>query len=387
MRALIPISSVILMIATATNQAFADFISLGDLPGGQSFSVALGVSADGHVVVGQSSSALGFEAFRWTQVGGMSSLGASPNSAAAAASAEGSVIVGRFQNLQAFRWTQTTGPVGLGSLPAGSQSEALGVSADGAVVVGQGNGVIGGVGSGNLAFRWTEQSGMVFLGDLPGGPFTSMANGVSAGGSVIVGASNSALSAEAFRWTQREGMVGLGDLPGGVSLSVARAISPDGGVIVGNALSAFGNEAFRWTQESGMIGLGDLPGGGLFFSSYALGVAENGSIVVGTGETDLGSEAFVWDSLNGIRNLKDVLISQGDDLTGWRLDRANGISADGTVIVGSGFNPAGQPEAWLARLGPATPIPEPSAILLFGSGVVALLALKFKVSRQGRLRS
>jgi probable HAF family extracellular repeat protein len=368
--------SVILMLATATNQAFADFISLGDLPGGQSYSVALGVSADGHVVVGQSSSALGFEAFRWTQVDGMRSLGASPNSAAAAASAGGSVVVGRLQDLQAFRWTQTTGPVGLGSLPGGNQSEALGVSADGAVVVGQGNGVIGGVGSGNLAFRWTEQSGMVFLGDLPGGPVTSIANGVSADGSVIVGGSNSVLGQEAFRWTQTQGMVRLGDLPGGGFLSFARAISPDGGVIVGNANSAFGNEGFRWTQESGMIGLGDLPGGGLFFNSYALGVSENGSIVVGIGETDLASEAFeafVWDSMNGIRNLKNVLISQGDDLTGWRLDRANGISADGTIIVGSGINPAGQPEAWLARLGPVTPIPEPSTILLLGSGVIGML--------------
>ena len=240
--------------------------------------------------------------------------------------------------------------------------------------MGQGNGVINGIGSGNLAFRWTQASGMVFLGDLPGGPFISLATGVSADGSVIVGLSNSALGEEAFRWTQAEGMVGLGDLPGGGSiLSVARAISPDGAVIVGNAISAFGNEAFRWTQETGMVGLGDLPGGGQFFNSYALGVSENGSILVGLGETDLGFEAFVWDSVNGIRNLRDVLISQGNDLTGWRLDRANGISADGKIIVGSGFNPAGQPEAWLARLSPVTSIPEPSTILLFGIGAFGLL--------------
>ena len=159
---------VILLLAIATKQAFADFIPLGDLVGGEFHSFALGVSADGHVVVGQSSSALGVEAFRWSQPNGMLSLGARPNSAAAAASADGSVIVGRLLNLQAFRWTQATGPIGLGSLPQGSQSEALGVSADGAVVVGQGNGVINGMGSGNLAFRWTQASGMVFLGDLPG---------------------------------------------------------------------------------------------------------------------------------------------------------------------------------------------------------------------------
>src|SRR5437667_12108532 len=86
---------VILMLAVATKQAFADFIPLGDLAGGEFNSFALGVSADGHVVVGQSSSTLGFEAFRWSQPDGMHSLGAAPNSAAAAASADGSVIVGR----------------------------------------------------------------------------------------------------------------------------------------------------------------------------------------------------------------------------------------------------------------------------------------------------
>src|SRR6266511_2244185 len=98
MRARIITWSVILMLAIATKQAFADFIPLGDLPGGEFNSVALGVSADGHVVVGQSSSILGFEAFHRSQVDGMLSLGAAPNSAAAATSVDGSVIVGRLLN-------------------------------------------------------------------------------------------------------------------------------------------------------------------------------------------------------------------------------------------------------------------------------------------------
>ena len=44
----------------------ADFIPLGELPGGDDGSVARGVSADGNVVVGYSSG----EAFRWTRAGG-----------------------------------------------------------------------------------------------------------------------------------------------------------------------------------------------------------------------------------------------------------------------------------------------------------------------------
>jgi probable HAF family extracellular repeat protein len=375
MRARIIMWSLISMLAIATDSAFADFIGLGDLPGGQFNSVAVSVSADGHVVVGQSSSTSGFEAFRWTELDGMLSLGVGgfPNATAAtAASADGAVIVGVLPNRHAFRWTQATGPVDLGSLPGGSESEALGVSADGAVIVGQGNGAIDGMASGNLAFRWTQGSRMVFLGDLPGGPFISIANGVSADGLIIVGASNSVLGQEAFRWSQTDGMVGLGDLPGGGFLSVARAISPDGAVIVGNANSAAGNEAFRWTQDGGMIGLGGLPGGP-FVNSYALAVSENGSVIVGISQVDQFFEPFVWDGTNGMRNLRDALISQGEDLTGWRLERASSISADGRTIVGSGFNAAGQPEAWLARLSPVAPIPEPSSILLVGSGVLALL--------------
>ncbi|MCH7603269.1 MAG: hypothetical protein IIB54_10920, partial [Planctomycetes bacterium] len=51
------------------------FQGLGDLPGGSISSGAWGVSADGSVVVGVSSSTSGQEAFRWTSGGGMVGLG------------------------------------------------------------------------------------------------------------------------------------------------------------------------------------------------------------------------------------------------------------------------------------------------------------------------
>jgi probable HAF family extracellular repeat protein len=47
---------------------------LGDLPGGDFYSEAYAVNADGSVVVGTSDSASGTEAFRWTEAGGMQSL-------------------------------------------------------------------------------------------------------------------------------------------------------------------------------------------------------------------------------------------------------------------------------------------------------------------------
>jgi hypothetical protein len=74
--------------------------------------------------------------------------------------------------------------------------------------------------------------------------------------------------------------------------------------------------------------------------------------VVGYSISDFGSEAFIWDDTNGMQGLKDVLNSQGLNLTGWRLTEASAISDDGTTIVGTGKNPLGQTEAWIANIAP-----------------------------------
>jgi probable HAF family extracellular repeat protein len=146
-------------------------------------------------------------------------------------------------------------------------------------------------------------------------------------------------------------MIGLGDLPGGGLVSSASDVSPDGRVVVGEGTSALGQEAFLWTQNGGIVGLGDLPDGNFF--STALAVSANGALVVGQGSSAAGYEAFIWDASRGMRSLRNVLINDfglGSSLAGWTLTAANDISADGQFIVGSGINPDGNQEAWLARL-------------------------------------
>ena len=102
-----------------------------------------------------------------------------------------------------------------------------------------------------------------------------------------------------------------------------------------------------------MVGLGDLPGGSSF--SSAQGVSADGLVVVGGGSTVLGSEAFIWDSANGMQNLQAVMEDQfGLNLTGWKLTYAFDVSADGLIIVGWGRNPEGNAEAWIATL-PSAP--------------------------------
>jgi probable HAF family extracellular repeat protein len=147
-------------------------------------------------------------------------------------------------------------------------------------------------------------------------------------------------------------MVGLGDLPGGSFRSAAYDISADGSTVVGASIGASGNyEAFLWTSGDGMVSLGNLPGGG-FYSSSAHGVSADGSVVVGSGLSASGYEAFIWDATNGMRELDAVLTALGLDLADWTLSGADDVSPDGRTIVGYGFNPSGNIEAWIAVLPP-----------------------------------
>ena len=335
--------------ATIASAQGSSFQGLGHLHDRVRESAAYGVSADGSVVVGYSTSGTSipadFAAFRWTGAGGMSGLGLGR---AYGVSADGAVVVGSTGS-DAFRWTEAGGMVLLHGDGLDTDS-AWAASADGSVVVG--NTSTGG--SMGIAFRWTEATGVVSLGTLDTFPWWypySAAYGVSADGSVIVGHSSYGDGGmQAIRRTQAEGMVGLGDLPGGDLRSSARDISADGSVIVGWGTSGSGTEAFRWTEAGGMVGLGDLPGG--TFYSIAWAVSADGSVVVGRSRTDFGDEPFIWDAEHGMRNLKSVLIAGGLDLTGWTLYQATGVSADGSIVVGVGVNPEGQTEAWRATLAP-----------------------------------
>jgi probable HAF family extracellular repeat protein len=319
-------------------------------------SSALGVSSNGIVVVGSSVGNNGREAVRWSD-GTITALGHLPSqpveSLATAASADGGVIVGvsRMTNSsgEAFRWTLSGGMIGLGDLPGGVfSSSASGVTPDGAIVVGTS------ISSSSWeAYRWTQSGGMVGLGDLPGadagGPnqSTSGANGVSADGAVIVGWSYSDwMVGEGFRWSGS--FAALGDFPGGEQESIAHAISADGSVIVGAGDER--TEPFRWTQGAGMAPLRTpLPDGGPV--SAARAASANGAVIVGSindiGDLETG-RAFRWTQANGVESVSALLQAGGVDLTGWQLTEATGVSADGSIIVGNGLNPSGNPEAWRA---------------------------------------
>jgi uncharacterized membrane protein len=194
------------------------FELLGDLPGGDFYSVGTGISGDGRAIVGSSES-------------------------------------GTYNNVEAFRWTSETGMVGLGFLPgSGNQySRATDISGDGTTVVGFST---SGPTGQRESFYWTVDEGMVGLGKSPGGWGTNEAYGVSWNGTYIVGKMTGVDFPEAFRWSEQDGFVGLGDLPGSSDYSWAYAVSADGSVVGGYSSADYHGAgtayAFIWDEQHGM---------------------------------------------------------------------------------------------------------------------------------------
>ncbi|MBR0567449.1 autotransporter domain-containing protein [Azoarcus sp. L1K30] len=341
----------------------------GVTPWGSS-SIASGISGDGTVVAVTITKESHLEeawwayryepvAYRWTESEGLVALGTlggtGGSSYASAVSADGKTIVGNSEDLAvaehaypykswvAFRWTESTGMTRLGTLDGSTRSLAYGVSADGTVVVGAALGS-----SAWKAFRWTETGGMVDLGTLGSAFANSEARAVSADGTVIVGQSD----ARAFRWTQAEGMINLGVINGGFS-SIAYGVSADGTVIVGTSDDgAFGNanKAFRWTQAGGLQSLGVIDGG---VESAAYGISGDGRVIVGYVFTVNGNvrdyRAMRWTEATGMQTVEDWLRDSGvvvpEDIT----YQATATNQDGSIVVGQLTNRNTNQRAFIAR--------------------------------------
>lgn len=184
------------------------------------------------------------------------------------------------------------------------------------------------------------------LGTL-GGP-ESVAFDVSGDGTVIVGQSRTTGGhRHAFRWSGGA-MSDLGTL-GGTSSS-AWAVSLNGAVVVGSSDTGGGeHHAFRW-HGGVMTDLGTLGGN----YSTANGVSANGEVVVGRSTVaGGGGRAFRWTTGTGMQAVSDWLADAGVTVpTGWTLESGEATNVDGLVVVGYGENPAGDYEAWLARVAP-----------------------------------
>jgi len=376
--------TIIAVLAGGIANGSPSFQGLGDLPGGTFESLPRYLSPDGKTVLGISRSGPSFSSFIWTEIGGMAESSIFPSGdfssgSLGAITNDHSVIAGSGESsfgIEAFRWTLAGGASGLGDLPGGVfRSTPSAMSSDGSVIVGKGT-----IGLDTFndteAFIWTAANGMVGLGDIPGGRHRSEATDISADGSVIVGVGMDEVfvsgnpepvdRSRLFRWTQADGMVAL-DIPPLPSASILDTrISADGEVITANTIDGLGEtHPFRWTQSTGIVFL-DEPLGGEHLSRV-VDMSGDGSSMAGWAFTDDGPKAVVWDDLHGPRYLADALTGLGLDLTGWTLEFTTGISDDGLTIVGTGINPNGDTEAFIATL------PEPASLVLIALGLPGLL--------------
>ena len=332
-----------------------------------SYNIPEDISSDGAVVVGFNH--LGITSSFKYENGNFSSIGI--NGRAYGVSGDGSTIVGLANNPNNSAFILKNGATTFykNNFP---EYGLVSTNYDGSVSVG---------------YRWhpnyhrlesvkisnsTEQG----LPHLNGGYFRTSIVDISDDASILVGQSDSTLGSEPFAIIDGA-PISLGDLPGGRIYGQSEAISGNGNYIVGASEIEFegeiASEAFIY-KDNQMFGLNDFNGG--LFESRANGVSNSG-VVVGYGRITDGIRASLWeDDSFEPQSIKEILLTSGIDIEsqGWILTKANGISSDGSTIIGQGIH-NGINEGWIVTL---TPVPLPAGIYLFLSGLVGLVGFKLR---------
>ena len=352
----------VLLIASAPGaQVATSFEPLGLGPAGVNSveSNAHDASADGSVVVGEywefADPFFVRQGFRWTASTGMQDIGAlnpdAPEVQPLAVSDDGSRIVGWSRgmsgSIRPFLWTAGGGMQELTEVPEGD-AIATDISPDGLTIVGHFFGI------GEESFVW--RANVVTVLPRLAGETDSFALAVCGNGNAVVGTTRS-VGGRAFRWTPANGTEELPALTDGAPTS-ANGCSNDATIAVGFSGNRKGMPAVRWDAR-GPRSLGTL--GGDFGTAEA--TSANGAVVVGSSGLRFingvsETSAFLWAGRK-IAQLSQVLEDGGATTPfchdpssctagSWFLRFANGISANGNVIVGTADNPDGNFEAFRA---------------------------------------
>lgn len=190
-------------------------------------------------------------------------------------------------------------------------------------------------GFGFTAFLWSQDRGLEDIGSppntqgYPSAALTALASQATAGAGWVF-TSKDPDDREAFLWSPAAGFEVLGDLPGGNTDAFAWAISADARSVVGHGTydnSGF-YHAWRWTRETGMVDMGTLPGA-INDHSLALAVSADGSVIAGASYSPAGFEAFSWTIDGGMVGLGDL---PGGGFSSGVTD----ITPDGRVLAGYG---------------------------------------------------
>jgi probable HAF family extracellular repeat protein len=168
---------------------------------------------------------------------------------------------------------------------------------------------------------------LIWLGVPPGG-YSSVAWGVSNNAQVVIGTAYIAGTRRAFVWHAGSGMSLLPIFDGAVG-SEAWAVSDDGHYAVGTIINAsFQYQNIRWDLQSNTWqNLGTFGGA----EGRAQGISADGSVVVGYAfYASGGYGAYRWTPDGGLIDLGSL---------GGGYSWAYGVSADGSTVVGRSFLP------------------------------------------------
>ena len=397
---------------------------------GGKHSVINGISSDGAVVIGRSTTAKNYErAFRW-QNGLMTDLGTlgGNTSAAVSVSADGKRIIGRASlpdgeqqpTLWTDAWGEKGGRYGLGSF-GGKVSDASSIGDKSAFITSDGNMIIGTspLPNGSTHHVFLSKAGGQLIDLDPNGGHRRVSS-ISDDGSVIAGTHRNEFGEErGFVWRQGEfidlgpccsnlrmplvsadgAVVAFQRKPGGdkgntkamrwrdgigqdvIDLDAFRqvyALSESGSVIVGSCGAAEQREHACWWKDGNIAAIGSLGGK----SSMATAVSADGKVIAGNYrplETSYNA-GFYWTD-GKMRNL---------GLPSTSKVGVSGISADGKVIFGS-METEGERSGFIAKHVRKAWISIPSARTTFYVGIAslalcALAGLGFSVLKAVRKR-
>lgn len=344
-----------LLVTSARGQA-PSFQGLGGA-GADTQSFALGVSGDGTTVVGlrTSTTTAGLSrGFRWTSAQGfvlLDPIAGQFSSRAADTNFNGTLIVGTSTQPPTISlgvsWSAPGPAAGFVPLPVSSYIAGM---SDSGVAIGdylQGPATIG--------FRSNGSDFASLLG-VGGASVNTNAVGISPEGAVVVGRASTDSGFRAARWNAgNASAVLLPQIPGSAS-SFAIDTSANGLVTVGaTRMSANGPNAATLFATFKARDLGTLPPLDATADWQASAIRSDGEVIVGSGYQPLSDTAivFLWTRPMGLRNLQEYLANDlglASQLEGWTLRSVSDMNALGTVIVGSGINPQGREEAWMARI-------------------------------------
>lgn len=245
-------------------------------------------------------------------------------------------------------WDSLPGYPGYPVLDEMSYNYGYGISSDGSIVVGM---------HWLPTWRaeacyWDVQREIHMLGRTGG--WSSRANDVSTSGSdfIIAGWDGDASGPDrrAFYWDPTPHFMGGYDTT--YPVGQCFGLNSDGSKIVGGSAGV----PFVWTEANGMEWITEAYLNG---ASYARDISDN-DIIVGQISPGVGNYiAFIkrpeWDDIVFLKNyMIDSLGITG--IEDWLFPFANSISADGSMIVGTGYPLAGGPNAYLLRLSEPVPV-------------------------------